>query len=348
MKTKGICFITIVFLMGMAPLFLPPVLAQNTLQGATFDTTLETLRQSVARVARENQEINARNLAMRAKIKLLNERLRSLQAESSRLEAKRSDMMIKVGRSSGGIDAMKEQLARTEEELHGVRRDKDVQYAQFKSLQDEERLAQEKIVALNEDIMAIRGGGPGAAPVRQDILQARQDQASLQAQLQEAVRNLQAATKEWQDLDTLVTTGPQQLAVLKNDHERLQKALAQAEADLARDNARLPEAQAEFDKILLEDYSAARAQGLESDVKDMAERNQKLEEEIAAIQKSRGEGQARQSLQREHMRKELEAKHDEFFQRNKALRQQLDELRREMVDLDKKKAALEAGIYPKD
>ena len=348
MKTKAVYFLTAMILAGSGLLFLPPAFAQNTPRGSTFDVTLETLRQSVARVARENQEINARNQAMRARIKLLNDRLRSLQADTARLEARRSGLMARAERRTGGADAMKEQLAKTEYDLQEARKNKAAQDASLTSLQDEERLAQEKINSLNEDIAAIRGGASEAMPVRQDILVARKDKESLQARLQEAVRDLQAATREWQDLNALVTTGPQQVVGLKSDQEKLQKALTQVEADLARDNARLPQAQAELDKILQEDYSETRAQRLESDVKEMGERDQKLVAEIATIEKSRGEGQARQQVRQETLRKEYEAKHEEFLKRNKDLRQQLDALRRQMVDLDKKKSALEAGVYPKD
>ncbi len=328
--------------------FAPSVLAQDSRQGVAFDATLETLRQSVARVAQENQQINARNLEMRAKIKVLNDRWRVLQTDSARLETKRSDLMVKAGRRTGGVEAMKEKLAKTEGYLQEARKSRVAQEAQLKILQAEEKLIQERVAALNEDIASARKALSGGGAARADILVSRQDKESLEAKLREAARDLQAATKELQDLETLVTTGPQQVDVLKNDHERLKKAVAQAETDLAVGNAKLPEAEAELVRLSQEDFSEPRAQRLEADVKDMADRNQRLEAEVIAIMKSREKSKEGQQSRREALRLECQAKYDEVFKRNNDLRQQFDALRREMVELDKKKAALEAGIFPRD
>ena len=126
----------------------------------------------------------------------------------------------------------------------------------------------------------------------------------------------------------------------------LVKAVSQAELQLAGASTRLADTQAALERWRSEDYSDIRAGRLDSEVKDMAERDRKLESEILTITKAREDKLKHLAEDQEKQRKEYEARQQALMQHNVDLKIELNSLRKQMVDLDKKKSALEAEIYP--
>ncbi len=321
------------------------VLAQSG-SVATFDRTLETLRQSVAGLVKENQAINAENIAMRARIKGAQEALRSLQAEAQRLEVKKAAEMQRNQNHSGGVDALKAQVAQVDGTLNQARSEFSAEREKFQALQQEQSVLEQKADALSAEISAMSMPGASSNAVRKDLDALKAQQGVLQRQLLDAVNKVQQAKLRWQDANAVVTTGPEQLAALKVERDALAKTLPQSEADLTKLSNQVAEMQSAVDRLRAEDYSDIRAGRLDSEVKDMAERNRKLEVEILALTKAGEEKLKRFEDDKEKIRKQYEAKQEDLSGRNAALKSELNSLRKQMVDLDKKKAVLEASIYP--
>ena len=144
------------------------VLAQTS-SAASFDHTLETLRQSVVRLVKENEQINAGNLLSRSKIKSLQEELRSLEAEAARVEAKKAAEIQKVQSHSGGVAALKAQVAEVDGALKQVRDDLTAEQVQFKALENEERDLQQKADVLRADVAAMNKPGSSSEKARDEV-----------------------------------------------------------------------------------------------------------------------------------------------------------------------------------
>ena len=318
-----------------------PVSAQMT-SVTTFDRTLETLRGSVAGLLKENAKINTENLAARARIKALREDLRSLQAETRRLEDKEAAELQRIQKRSGGVEALKLQVTETDAALKRARDEGAAEQAKFNALENEEKALRQKADTLSGDITLMDGSGV----VRNGAVALKAEQEELQKGLSNVVNRVQEAKRQWQDINAVVTSGPQQLEALKAENNTLLKAVSQAEAELAKTNAQLVDVQAAFDKMRSEDYGDTRSGRLDSEVKEMMERNRKLESEILAITKVREEELKHLEADQEKMGGQYQAKYEELLQHHVDLKSELDSLRKQMVDLDKKRTGLESVVYP--
>ena len=323
-----------------------PVFAQEKAVG-TFDTTLETLRQSVADLAKTNQALNVRNAEMRSQIKVLNNEVRSLETDARRLEVKKAAQLEKAQQRTKGPDALKARLGQADEELKKLVDESALIKEKIDPVEAEERVLQQKADALNADIAALSAPG-GSASWNKDIAQAQAVRDQLQLQLDDVLKRVQDQKRAWQEMNTLVSTGPQQVDVLKAEQEALGKAVPQAEADLARINAQLTEAQAALEKLTAEDYSDVRVARMESEVKDLGERNRKMETDTFTAQKMRDEKLRRSAQEKEARIQQYETSKAELSRRNTDLRNELDQLRKQMVALDKKKSLIEQGVFTQD
>ena len=312
----------------------------------TFDYTLETLRQSVSSLMKENQDINAKNIAMRAQINQLSDELKTLQVAGSRLEIKKAAQLQKGKERMSGVDAVKTQLAHMEDAQKGVDQEIIKENDRIKVLENEDRLLQQKVDDLSTQISESAAAGNVSEEWRKDVEAAKLQRDNSQKSLYEVAGRLEESKKAWQDINLMLTTGPQQLEVLKAEQAKLEKALPDAEKDFAKVKADLTEAQAALDKLKAEDYSEARVQRLDADVKAMGEDNRKLEADIFSAQKISEEQMRRFNENQETMRVEYESKFQSASIHNQELRKELHDLREEMVALDKKKSELEALIYP--
>jgi chromosome segregation ATPase len=322
-----------------------PVAAQRA-SLATFDRTLETLRQSVARLLKENAQINTDNGAARARIKALKEDLRSLEAETRRLEEKETAERQRVQNRSGGVEALKLQVTEADGVLKRVRDEVSAEQAKFNALENEEKMLRQKADALSTDMVLLNKSGASSGAARNSFDALKAEQEELQKKLADVVNRVQEAKRRWQDINAVVTKGPQQVEALKVENDKLVKAVSQAEADLTRINAQLVDVQAAFEKMRTEDYGDTRLGRLDSEVKDMTERNRKLEAEILTIVQTKEDALNRVQADQEKSGSQYQAKYEELLQRNVDLKFELNSLRKQMVDMDKKKAELEAVIYP--
>ena len=162
-----------------------------------FDRTLETLRQSVARLVKENEAINADNLATRAKIKELQEELRSVQAETGRLEAKKAAQAQKTQNRSGGVEALKAQVTEVDGMLKQAREDITAEQGQFKGLENEEAALQKQTDALNANIAAMNVPGSSSEAARKGLDALQAEQGALQKQLSDVAGRIREAKRQW-------------------------------------------------------------------------------------------------------------------------------------------------------
>jgi chromosome segregation ATPase len=312
---------------------------------ANLDNTLETLRESVAALVKENQAINAENLNMRARVKGAQEDLRSLQAEARRLEEKKTAEMQRAQSRSGGVTGMKAQISQVDLALKQARDDVASEQALLNRLENEEIALRQRTEALSAEMAATGRSRASVEKIEKDLVSFEEEQVILQKKLSDVVNRVEKAKRQWQDAYTMASAGPQQVEALKAEYEALLKDLPGAEAELSKVSAQLAGAQAALDK-LSEDYGQSRADDISGEVRDMAERNSQLEFQILEITKSKEEKIKGLEDKNAKARAEYMAKHQELLQRNVDLKAELDSLRKQMVDLDKKKAALEASIYP--
>jgi DNA repair exonuclease SbcCD ATPase subunit len=322
-----------------------PVAAQGVSVTA-FDRTLETLRESVSSLLKENTKINSENLAARARIKALREDLRSLEAETRRLEEKEAAERKKVQTRSGGVEALKLQIVEADEALKRIRDEVAVEQSKFNDLEKEEKAVRQKADALSGDIALMKRAGANSE-MTDNAAALKKEHEQLQKDLAGVVNRVQEAKRQWQDMNAAVTAGPQQLEALDRENATLVKAVSETEAELTRINAQLADTQAAFDKMSSkEDADSGRSGRLNAEVKEMTERNRKLESEILKITQSREQELKRLQADQGRPGEQYQARYEELLQRNVDLKFEVDSLRKQMVDMDKKKAGLEAVVYP--
>ncbi|MBF0330699.1 MAG: hypothetical protein HQL17_02090 [Candidatus Omnitrophica bacterium] len=319
----------------------PRVFAQSDIP-ATFDYTLETLRQSVSNLSQENQALNAQNLAMRNKVKAAEVSLSSLQDESKRLQVKRTTLLERERRKAGNVDVLKEELARLDDVLKKTRDSVGLEEVQIMSVETEVQALQQKLTASNA-----QGSGSDEVlpPFRAEMDSAKAAHEEAKKEFFDVANKLQEAKRQWEELNAAVTTGPKQLDALRAEQEALKQSVAGLEVEVTSLKAKNVEAKAVWDAFKAEDHSDLRFGRLESEFKELSERNRKVEVDLFAMQKTQDEKLKRMQEQRDAKRQVFQSKMSELSAKNQQLRQDLKALRQQMVTLDKKKAQLEGGIF---
>jgi len=343
------CFVRAVIACGVGILMMAgaqSAVAQRASVTA-FDRTLETLRESVSSLLKENTKINSENLAARARIKALRADLRSLEAETKRLDEKEAAERKKIQTRSGGVEALKLQIVEADEALKRIRDEVAAEQSKFNDLEKEEQVIRQKADALSGDVAVMNRAGANSEMTDNTSVSLKQEQAELQKELVGVMNKVQEAKRQWQDINAVVTAGPQQLETLDRENATLVKAVAETEAELTRINAQLADAQAAFDKMSSKEADdSARSGRLNAEVREMTERNRNLESEILKITQSREQELKRLQADQGRSGEQYQARYEELLQRNVDLKFEVDALRKQMVDMDKKKAGLEAAVYP--
>ncbi|MFH0753323.1 MAG: hypothetical protein V2A70_02010 [Candidatus Omnitrophota bacterium] len=312
---------------------------------STFDYTLETLRQSVLRLSKENETLAAGNTAMHGKIKALEGDLRSLEEESRRLNDKRAAQLEKERRRPGNADLLKENMVRSGEALKVLAKNTADEEAQLKKSEIEMQGLQQQLDSFKADMVVLDNPEVVSKPFRTQMILAQQARESARKEFYDVANQLQDTKKRWQEANAVVLMKPKQIEAVKLDEEGLKKTVAGLETDLAALKTRLTQAQATSEAFKVEDCSDLRFGRLESELKDVTDRNRKAEIDLLGMQKIQDEKLKRRQEERDSKRKKLQATMDELGMRNQQLRKDLSALRQQMVTLDKKKAKLEGDIY---
>jgi len=317
----------------------PAVWAQQTVQ-TSFDYTLTTLRESVDALARENKEQESSNEQIRLRLQAMAQELKRLQADEARVL---EQIEAADGRQQKKMESSRSPAARA----YRLRQESLAIDEEFGKL-TETIAAQEKadqeldsaIKALEKDIRSLMAGEHPVSGVEDPNLVKERDR--LNEQKREALVSLQQVRQQWLDLQGIHALGPENAEALRASRDRLAKQLKR-QREL---NTGLSQQVVEEEKLWKDMASPAgvgRTGGtdIEQETATLKARSQALAREIERLRQVGAERAQKTKAAFEQERSQWESKLADREARNSVLRAELDELRKEMIDLDKKKSSLE-------
>lgn len=311
---------------------------------AAFDYTLQKLHQSVAELSKENQELKARNTGVRVKVGALTAKLTAMQEDVYQLK-KRKAVQTVSPKGGGGLDSLKAQIVRLNQELTRIGQESVAVDAQMKLVEEAERVYGQKISRLEAENKAAPADGVLLAEWQKALADLQAERDRLRQEAQEATARYNTAKTQWVDLDAAITHEPEQFESIRAEQESVTRETAAIEAELPKLKASMAEAQAEVQRLDLEDNSELKVGRMESEIKAITERSRSLELELLTRQKVKDGEFKRVQDERAALEVKYKGEIDALTVRNTALRQELDGLRKAMVALDKKKSALELDAY---
>ena len=311
---------------------------------AAFDYTLQKLHQSVAELSKENQELKARNTGVRVKVGALTAKLTAMQEDVYQLK-KRKAVQTVSPKGGGGLDSLKAQIVRLNQELTRIGQESVAVDAQMKLVEEAERVYGQKISRLEAENKAAPADGVLLAEWQKALADLQAERDRLRQEAQEATARYNTAKTQWVDLDAAITHEPEQFESIRAEQESVTRETAAIEAELPKLKASMAEAQAEVQRLDLEDNSELKVGRMESEIKAITERSRSLELELLTRQKVKDGEFKRVQDERAALEVKYKGEIDALTVRNTALRQELDALRKAMVALDKKKSALELDAY---
>jgi chromosome segregation ATPase len=309
----------------------------------SFDYTLATLRRSVDTLTQENRDLPAANDRLRARLASLRGELSTLQRDESRVLEQFSALEIRYQKKMAGARSLEQQIARLREEasaLDNKMAELSMEIAARKNSDADLRILTEK---MEGDIRSLISGQVTDSDT--DAARLTNDRDQLREQVRLSSLSLQSSREEWLDLQGVIQGGPDRVDALKKQRDSLVAAVAAKRAS----SAQLVEKVALEQQVLAEIPSPQKIgpdgiSGLEQEVRSLNEKYRGLSKEFAVLQK--GDDKARRGDDPvENERRKREAQLTTMSERNKSLKAELDRLRKQMVDMDKKKVQLEKIVY---
>lgn len=312
--------------------------AQNSLA-----YTLSNLRNSVEKLTKENQELGAVNDRLRQQLGSLQNELVALQRDDSRLLEQYSSLEKKHKKKIEAIRSVEDQVARLKEE--------EVNLSKAIASISEEITDRERADA---DLGAVveQKESEVSAAMRQPVKEQAADEPELIAARNRLLQKsragevlLQRTRDEWLELQEVVQGGKQRLESLKKSKANLVRAIEGKEEECVQLADKVRAEQSIIDDISApEKISPSGIAILEQELRGLNYKSRVLDKDLRAWQKGDNRSQMASEKESSELSK-LEVKVNEMVERNNKLKAERDQLRRQMVNMDKKKARLEKAVY---
>ncbi len=312
--------------------------AQNSLA-----YTLSNLRNSVEKLTKENQELGAVNDRLRQQLGSLQNELVALQRDDSRLLEQYSSLEKKHKKKIEAIRSVEDQVARLKEE--------EVNLSKAMASISEEITDRERADA---DLGAVveQKESEVSAAMRQPVKEQAADEPELIAARNRLLQKsragevlLQRTRDEWLELQEVVQGGKQRLESLKKSKANLVRAIEGKEEECVQLADKVRAEQSIIDDISApEKISPSGIAILEQELRSLNYKSRVLDKDLRAWQKGDNRSQMASEKESSELSK-LEVKVNEMVERNNKLKAERDQLRRQMVNMDKKKARLEKAVY---
>jgi predicted nucleic acid-binding Zn-ribbon protein len=195
-------------------------------------------------------------------------------------------------------------------------------------------------------VVAELKSGAGTVDVEGDLDLLARRKKELEKLARDSSGTLAVAREEWLGLRGITEGGPARIEALKAEGSALGQQVQLKEAAIKEMRAMLNEQEA-----FLARFSASpvanetNARDLERDISVLSEKVRILSKDVAKIDKERQERERKIEQQRQKDVEKAEARKSNLELQNRALRDEFDRLRKNMVDLDKKKSQLERRVY---
>jgi len=308
---------------------------------ASLDYTLTTLRGSVEKLTQENQTIAATNEKLRAQLPSFQIELSNLQRDEAKLAEQFSALEGKYQKRTAGLRGVKEQVIRGQAESLFL--DKEMAEV-LKAIEAKEKVDADFRTAVEkkaEEIVILKTPTSG---VEEDAARLVQEKNRLQAEIEAKTVSLQQARDEWLELQGIIQGGTGRVAVLRKERDNFVRTIEAKKNSCARISEKLAKGQEGRDgvKALGNPENIA---ALEGELRKLDEEYRSVTRELSGLKKGESEKTKKGIDPIENERRKLEGQIAAATDRNSSLKLEVNRLRRQMVDLDKKKIQMERVIY---
>lgn len=308
----------------------------------SLEYTLDTLKDSVARLSGENRKLSSAIDQAGLKLRAMPDELAREQAQGEKTGMQIQSLEPRYQKKMAERAALERQLEQGVAEIEGIKRQQlAVEGAiQAKNVEDGALAAQAE--ALSRELKDIRTGLVPGEDHAAELEALRGQQQGAQKDLDAFTSELDRVRGEWRELAVSINAGPGQVDTLMKDQAALKSDLVRRtqEVDVLRQRSAAALKETE---VVSAKFSAEVLVQLEQEVKGLEMKAAGLEKEVAEADKA-GRSTRVSSASQEAKRKRDEARFKELLARNRDLTMGLKNLQRSMVSMDKKKAQLEKQL----
>ncbi len=308
-----------------------------------LDSTLVSLRQSVARLSLENEEIGRLNNTLRGQIKKAEEELAVSQREEARTGQQYQALEATYKQKRDAVQTLEERSMQLDKMSSDIGREAEQVLAALKVREEEASEVATVAEVLAEQVKELRQRA--AEPVVRISTSEAIDQHKLARDLAATEASLIKTREEWLSLQRLIEGGSGQLDLLKTENAALRVKIKEVSDGLASVQASLSQQEAFVKRVSAADTAPEVLAALEGEVRGLSDEISSLQKEFGRLEKERIAKSRKGTDAKEAEIKKIKASYDELKVKNFALREELKKLRQSMVTMDKKKAGLEKQIY---
>jgi hypothetical protein len=310
----------------------------------SLDSPLASLKQSVARLSLENEEVASLNGALRAQIKNAEQELGVLQREDARIREQYQAVESTYKQKRDALQILEQRLLQLDQVSSDLAREADRILEVVRVREEEEAKMTMEVQVRTAQLVEMRQHV--AEPVSRSSLTDTIDQHKLARDLAATEASLLRTREEWLALQRLIEGGTGQLDLLKKENAALRVRIQAATEALANTEASLSNQRVSLERMSSWSQDNPDAVlALEREARGIADEVASLQRELARLEKERVEKGRKVSSTKESEMKRLKASYDELKEKNLSLREELKKLRESMVTMDKKKAGIEKQLY---
>ncbi|MEI6438109.1 MAG: hypothetical protein WCO69_05110 [Candidatus Omnitrophota bacterium] len=333
--------VAVLLLAGVArPLFADSLAEVSSAQDK-LDYTLNTLKESVARLSDENKKLSAGNEQLKLKLAPMNDRLNQEQSREAKLVAQRDALDADYRKSLAARAALQGLFDQGAADLAGFNASRLAAEDALKARDVENAALAARAEALTRELEDIRTGLVPGEDHTAELEALRVAQQSAQKDLEMFTAQLDRLRAEWKELAVFINAGPGQVDVLKQEQSTLQADIVRRTQEVEDLRQKAASAVKEADDVSAR-FSAEALALTERDVQLLEAKVLAAEQEAAEAEKTARSGKV--SPAQDAKLKKDETRFKDLMQRNKDLVMGLKNLQRSMVSMDKKKSALEKEL----
>lgn len=322
-----------------------PVIAvdiNDSMRGVQVDLeqTLFSLKESIAKLSLENEEISRANVSLREQIKIMGESLRKLEQEAKKQEQEYQAIQEKDKQQRAPLKELEAKVFQLDEMIVSLDEEFKQQGDLIKSQESEESRLFAVASVLSDQVQKLRV--ELTQTMKTTNTSEKVDRHQLARDLMTTEENLKKTQEEWVLLQELLQRDQSKLGDFRTENTAIQTKIEEVSVDLEELKMTLKNLESFIRK-----FSGSDQENLKT-VVELEKDIQQLTQEIILAQSNvenhtmvAGASKNKAIKLKESEMNRLQTLYYELEKENSSLRLELKQLRQTMVDLDKKRTFLE-------
>lgn len=313
--------------------------AGSTAQGR-LDDTLNSLKDSVARLTEENKRLTSDNTQAGLKLSALGGELKLERAQGVKLDAQIQALEPRYQIKMAELSSLEARSQQTVADLDGLKGQRIAAEDALKVKEVEDLALAARVDTLSRELPDIRAGLAPGEDHSAELEALRALQQAAQKDDDTCTAELDRVRGEWKELAVSINAGPGQLEVLAKDQAVIKSDMARRSEEVEALRQKLA-VEVKASEEVLATISSEAAAKTGQEIQDLDARASQLEQEASEVEKA---ARMIRTPAMDAKLKKDEARFKELLARNRDLSMGLKNLQRSMVSMDKKKSALEREL----